>query len=198
MSARITLLACLVGLFGCRSSEGSGEKSTSTEATEESGTTELPEDWWDDGDWDGGEGDGEGDGEGEGEGEGDDWEEDEGGDEFEEPHWYGFFEDPSASSSSGEVGWLDQGCVWYAFITGEAVDPCPSCSLAFSVRIDEVFAEAADDCEFDLDILTSPDFEFVVGFSGEEALEYDPDTDSWETFAYAFYEGDIIGWYAEL
>ena len=188
MSARITLLACLVGLFGCRSSEGSGEKSTSTEATEESGTTELPEDWWDDGDWDGGEGDSDGEGEGE------DWEEDDGEGEL-RPTGMGSSR-PFRRPSTGEVGWIDRG------VCGTPSSPAtrwapPAARWPFGAHRRSVCR--GHRCrEFDLDILTSPDFEFVVGFSGEEALEADPDTDTWETFACAFYEGDIIGWYAKL
>ena len=185
-------MVSILGLAACRSGESTGMKESQS-SEDDAGTSAndaFPEDWWDDGSWTDAE-----DGEG---GEGGEGGEDDDGDEIEEPHWYGFFVDSTASTSPGEVGWVDDGCEWYADMSGAAVDPCASCTLAYSVTINDLFVEADEGCDFEPEMVTSPEFSFVVGFIGEEALEYDPETGAWESFADAFYEGDLVGWFAQL
>ena len=190
-SLAVTSLA--VTSLGCRSgsSESSSEKTASSD--EASDEQDLPDDWWEE-DEEGEEDEGEGEG-GEGEEDWDeeeDWEDD--GDGEEGSFWYGYVEDGSAEETNGEVGWVDEGCEWYANVSGVATDLCSDCSAAFIVTVGAAYIEDDAACDGSIEDLTEQDF--TIGFSGSEALVYEDG--SWEAFAEAFYEGSAMGWFSEL
>lgn len=190
MMARAAALAIV--LLGCGSDTAEAPlPDKPTDGASDTGLDEFPDGWWADG---GGGSTGEEGGGGGGE-DGD--EGDEGGDEGEEgAYWYGFFEDSTAEVVEGEIGWVEEGCEWYADLSGVAADPCPECALAFVISVGEPFTEEIDGCDEMFEYLTATGLSFTVGFTDDVALVQDDG--AWEPFAEAFWEGDAVGWFDEF
>ena len=102
---------------------------------------------------------------------------------------------PSDGAYEGESGVESQGCIWYATITAQDIQPCEACLLAVMITYEEGTIVDDENClsEYSPELMNST---HIIGFGEETVWTFI--NDEWLEFGFAFFEDDYFGWFVPL